>query len=115
MGAVEAAKKKALERPVHEIPQVPSNLFFQANEALKPPYSVLVDTNFLSHTVRAKLDLLDSLMDLLYAKCIPIITTCVMVSDILVPRLRGKYTLIVPACCRPNLRSSEPSIESRCG
>lgn len=49
-----------------------------ANEALKPPYSVLIDTNFLSHTVRAKLDLQTSLMDCLLAKAQPIITSCVM-------------------------------------
>jgi hypothetical protein len=77
-GEVEAKKKKEAEQPVREIPQVPSSLFFQANTALVPPYSVLVDTNFLSHTVRAKLELQDSLMDCLYAKATPIITSCVM-------------------------------------
>jgi U3 small nucleolar RNA-associated protein 24 len=63
---------------VREIPQAPSAMFFQANLNLSPPYSVLVDTNFLSHTVRAKLDLQSSLMDLLFAKATPIITSCVM-------------------------------------
>lgn len=60
-------------------PQAPSNLFFQHNTALTPPYSVLVDTNFLSHTVQKKLPLLPTLMDTLYATCTPIITSCVMV------------------------------------
>ena len=55
-----------------------SNLFFKYNTALRPPYSVLVDTNFLSHTVQRKLDLLDSMMSCLYATCKPIITSCVM-------------------------------------
>lgn len=98
-------------------PQVSSALFFQHNTALVPrkfnypqgvwaiankfvAYNVLVDTNFLSHTVQRKLPLLESMMDLLYAKCkpaflkvfgrskkgkltlsyagIPIITSCVM-------------------------------------
>ncbi|KAI0472020.1 Fcf1-domain-containing protein [Xylariaceae sp. FL0804] len=63
---------------VREIPQMPSSLFFQHNEALVPPYSVLVDTNFLSHTVQRKLPLLESMMDCLMAKCTPIITSCVM-------------------------------------
>jgi U3 small nucleolar RNA-associated protein 24 len=49
-------------------------MFFQYNTALVPPYSVLVDTNFLSHTVQKKLELLPTMMDCLYAKCIPIIT-----------------------------------------
>lgn len=71
-------KKKDTERIVREIPQVSSSLFFQYNTALKPPYSVLIDTNFLSHTVQRKLPLLESMMDTLYAKCIPVITSCVV-------------------------------------
>ncbi|KAI0123120.1 FCF1 small subunit [Xylariales sp. AK1849] len=74
---------------IREVPQLPSNLFFQANTALVPPYNVLVDTNFISHTVQRKLPLLESMMDLLYAKCIPIITDCVMAElEKLGPRYR---------------------------
>jgi U3 small nucleolar RNA-associated protein 24 len=37
----EVARQKEKEaQPVKEIPQAPSHLFFMANEALKPPYSV---------------------------------------------------------------------------
>jgi len=74
---------------VREIPQVSSSLFFQYNTALVPPYSVLVDTNFLSHTVQHKLPLLESMMDVLYAKATPIITSCVMAElEKLGPRYR---------------------------
>ncbi|KAF7932005.1 hypothetical protein MFRU_059g00260 [Monilinia fructicola] len=74
---------------VREAPQVSSALFFQYNEALVPPYSILIDTNFLSHTVQRKLPLLETLMDCLYAKCIPIITSCVMAElEKLGPRYR---------------------------
>lgn len=55
-------------------PQVSSSLFFQYNQALVPPYSVLVDTNFLSHTVQHKLEMLSTMMDCLYAECYPVIT-----------------------------------------
>lgn len=78
----ELAKKKK-EPLVREIPQVDSALFFQYNTALIPPYSVLVDTNFLSHSVQRKLELLPSMMDCLYAKCIPIITDCVMAGKLI--------------------------------
>lgn len=75
----EQAKKKAKgDELVREVPQVSSSLFFQANTALVPPYSVLIDTNFLSFTVRSKLDLQTALMDCLYAKATPIVTSCVM-------------------------------------
>jgi rRNA-processing protein FCF1 len=65
-------------------------MFFQHNTALQPPYSVLVDTNFLSHTVHNKLELLPSLMDCLYATCRPIITSCVMAE---LEKLGQKYRI----------------------
>uniref|UniRef100_A0A2K5XCA6 rRNA-processing protein FCF1 homolog n=1 Tax=Mandrillus leucophaeus TaxID=9568 RepID=A0A2K5XCA6_MANLE len=60
------------------VPQHPSCLFFQYNTQLGPPYHVLVDTNFINFSIKAKLDLVQSVMDCLYAKCIPCITDCVM-------------------------------------
>ncbi|KAI4722109.1 Fcf1-domain-containing protein [Aureobasidium sp. EXF-10727] len=82
--------KKPAEDVVREIPQAPSSMFFQHNTALQPPYSVLVDTNFLSHTVHNKLELLPSLMDCLYATCRPIITSCVMAE---LEKLGQKYRI----------------------
>ncbi len=87
---------KKQDETVTRIPQVSSSLFFAHNDALVPPYDVLVDSkcpyerrfwtfsnknlaNFLSHTVQHKLDLLPSLMDLLYAQCNVNITDCVSV------------------------------------
>ncbi|KAL9603341.1 MAG: hypothetical protein Q9219_001203 [cf. Caloplaca sp. 3 TL-2023] len=61
-----------------EIPQAPTSLFFTYNTALVPPYQILLDTNFLSHTIQQKLSLLPTMMDCLFAKCNPIITDCVM-------------------------------------
>jgi U3 small nucleolar RNA-associated protein 24 len=69
-------KNKATEAMIRQVPQVSSSLFFQYNTALVPPYSVLIDTNFLSHTVQRKLPLLETMMDALFAKCIPAITSC---------------------------------------
>ncbi|KAL3418218.1 duf652 domain-containing protein [Phlyctema vagabunda] len=77
-GEEEGKKKAAGDVVVREIPQVSSALFFQYNTALVPPYSVLIDTNFLSQTIQRKLPLLESMMDCLYAKCIPVISSCVM-------------------------------------
>ncbi|KFY25713.1 hypothetical protein V491_01630 [Pseudogymnoascus sp. VKM F-3775] len=87
--ATEGQKKKETT-VVRQIPQVSSALFFQYNTALVPPYSVLVDTNFLSHTVQRKLPLLESMMDTLYAKCTPIITSCVMAE---LEKLGPKYRI----------------------
>ena len=68
-------KGKAVEEARH-VPQALSHLFFEHNEALLPPYKVLLDTNFFSHAVRNKVDVLDGLMDTLLAKVHPIVTEC---------------------------------------
>ncbi|KAF9892588.1 hypothetical protein FE257_000990 [Aspergillus nanangensis] len=75
---------------VKDVQQAPSSLFFQYNTALTPPYSVLVDTNFLSHTIQHKLEVIPTMMDCLYAKCIPIVTDCVLAE---LEKLGPKYRL----------------------
>jgi len=50
-------------------PQVPSSLFLAHNEALAPPYRVLIDTNFINFSLQNKLELISGMMDCLYAKC----------------------------------------------
>ncbi|KAL8834642.1 MAG: hypothetical protein Q9170_003663 [Blastenia crenularia] len=89
-GEAEGKRKSKGDEVVREIPQVSSSLFFQYNTALIPPYSVLIDTNFLSHTVQHKLELLSTMMDCLYAKCIPTITSCVMAE---LEKLGPKYRI----------------------
>ncbi|RPA81168.1 DUF652 domain protein [Ascobolus immersus RN42] len=84
-----AAVKKSAQPAVRAVPQVSSALFFQFNEALKPPYSVLVDTNFINFSIQKKLELVQAMMDCLYAKCTPVITDCVMAElEKLGPRYR---------------------------
>ena len=58
------------------MPQAPSNLYFQHNEALVPPYKIILDTNFFAHAVRNKVDVLNGLMDVLLAQCTPVVTEC---------------------------------------
>lgn len=65
-------------------------MFFQFNTALAPPYSVLVDTNFISHTIQHKLEVIPTMLDCLYAKCIPIVTDCVLAE---LEKLGPKYRL----------------------
>ncbi|KAI4093812.1 MAG: hypothetical protein L6R37_007334 [Teloschistes peruensis] len=89
-GELEGKRKAKGDEVIREIPQVSSSLFFTYNTALQPPYPILLDTNFLSHTVSHKLDLLPTLMDTLYAKCIPTITSCVMAE---LEKLGTKYRI----------------------
>jgi U3 small nucleolar RNA-associated protein 24 len=75
---VEDKKKKAAAAEVHHVDQTPSAMFFSHNEALAPPYHVIVDTNFINFAIKNKIDLMQGMMDCLYAKCIPCILDSVM-------------------------------------
>lgn len=50
-------------------PQTSSALFFQFNTQLGPPYHILVDTNFVNFSIKYKMDVVQNMMDCLYAKC----------------------------------------------
>jgi U3 small nucleolar RNA-associated protein 24 len=75
--------KKAKKEDPNEIKttehvQSSSALFFQYNTQLGPPFHILVDTNFINFSIKNKMDIIQNMMDTLYAKCIPYITDCVM-------------------------------------
>lgn len=80
--ACELLQERKAEDPhqikVREAPQVSSALFFQYNTQLGPPYHILIDTNFINFSIKNKLDIIQNMMDCLYAKCIPYITDCVL-------------------------------------
>ncbi|KAJ1911326.1 rRNA-processing protein fcf1 [Tieghemiomyces parasiticus] len=72
-----AAEEKA-KKQVSHVDQVSSSLFFKYNTALGPPYHVLIDTNFINFAIRNKMEIVQGMMDSLYAKCIPCVTDCVI-------------------------------------
>lgn len=66
------------EPEVRHIEASSSALFGKYNAQLKPPYNVIVDTNFINFSIKNKVDIMKGMMDCLYAKCVPHITDCVM-------------------------------------
>lgn len=71
-------KKAAQPKPVtRNLQQQASNLFFSHNK-LTPPFSVLIDTNFINFSLQNKLNIEQAMMDCLYAKCVPHVTDCVI-------------------------------------
>ncbi|KAH8028810.1 hypothetical protein HPB51_019896 [Rhipicephalus microplus] len=46
--------------------------------AIKVSEAILIDTNFINFAIKNKLDVIQSMMDCLYAKCIPYVTDCVI-------------------------------------
>lgn len=83
------------------VPQVSSALFFQYNQAIKPPYQVLLDTNFFNFSIQKKIDIVRGLMDCLYAKCIPIVTDCVMAE---LEKLGPKYRIALKLAKDPRIK-----------
>ncbi|XKL64587.1 hypothetical protein PGB90_004673 [Kerria lacca] len=72
------SKKKLISLRDSRITPVSSALFFQYNTQLGPPYHILIDTNFVNFSIKYKLDIIQNMMDCLYAKCIPYVTDCVI-------------------------------------
>ena len=71
---IKPKKEDPTQLKVIEKPKSSSALFFSYNTQLGPPYHVILDTNFINFSIKNKLDILKSMMDCLYAKCIPYIT-----------------------------------------
>lgn len=83
------------------VPQVSSALFFQYNTAIKPPYQILLDTNFFNFSIQKKIDIVRGLMDCLYAKCIPIVTDCVMAE---LEKLGPKFKIALKLAKDPRIK-----------
>ncbi|KAK4054527.1 rRNA-processing protein fcf1 [Microbotryomycetes sp. JL201] len=73
-----AKQKQEKEQETRQVDTMPSSMFFTHNEALVPPYRVLVDTNFINLSLENRIDLVKAMMDALYAKAIPCISDCVI-------------------------------------
>lgn len=78
IGPKKPKKEDATKLKITEAPQQSSALFFQYNTQLGPPYHILIDTNFVNFSIKNKLDVIENMMQCLYAKCIPYVTDCVM-------------------------------------
>lgn len=86
---------------VRSIPQVSSALFFQYNAAIKPPYQILIDTNFFNFSIQKKIDLVRGMMDCLLAKCIPMVTDCVIAE---LEKLGPKYRIALTFAKDPRIK-----------
>ena len=55
-----------------------TTMFFNYNQQLGPPFRIICDTNFINFSIKNKLDIVTTMMDCLLAKCIPIVTDCIV-------------------------------------
>mmetsp|Transcript_26405 Transcript_26405/g.46979 ORF Transcript_26405/g.46979 Transcript_26405/m.46979 type:complete len:196 (-) Transcript_26405:106-693(-) len=99
-GPAAKKQKKNPEDEVRHVEKVSTALFFKYNQALGPPYHVLVDTNFINFSIKNKLDLKKGMMDCLYAECIPCITDCVLAE---LEKLGQKYKVALKIAKDPRM------------
>ncbi|ORZ39279.1 Fcf1-domain-containing protein [Catenaria anguillulae PL171] len=93
--------KKAEEekkQEVRHIEQSASSLFFKYNEALGPPYHIIIDTNFINFSIQNKLEVQKAMMDCLFAKCIVCVPECVIAE---IEKLGVKYRLALKTARDP--------------
>ena len=95
-------KLEAKPSPTATLPsaKTPAGLFFKYNAALGPPYHVLVDTNFINFSIKNKVDMVQGMLDCLYAECIPCVTDCVLVE---LEKLGPKYRVALRVAKDPRL------------
>mmetsp|Transcript_3732 Transcript_3732/g.5347 ORF Transcript_3732/g.5347 Transcript_3732/m.5347 type:complete len:90 (+) Transcript_3732:29-298(+) len=56
-GGQQVKKDKVKKQQVREVVKAPSSLFFQYNTNLRPPFHILLDTNFINMSIQMKLDI----------------------------------------------------------
>lgn len=66
--AIQACTQKSLTPSYVSSDAMPTSLFFSHNQALVPPYRVIVDTNFINLSLENRVDMVRAMMDVLYAK-----------------------------------------------
>eukprot|EP00891_Asterochloris_glomerata_P008973 jgi/Astpho2/8973/e_gw1.00133.160.1_t len=106
-------KKQKVDKKddVRHIEKTPAALFFKYNSQLGPPYQVLVDTNFINFSIKNKasatqlplplqIDLVQGMMDCLYAECTPCLTDCVLAE---LEKLGQKYRVALKVAKDPRI------------
>lgn len=94
-------QKIDLSKPkINKTPQASTALFFEYNTQLGPPYHVLLDTNFINFSIKNKIDIVQGMMDCMYAKCVPYLTDCVLGE---LEKLGQKYRLAMKIVKDPRI------------
>ncbi|KAI4840105.1 rRNA-processing protein FCF1 [Plasmodium brasilianum] len=65
-------------KKIKQVAPIDSNLFFNYNENLSPPYNIILDTNFINSSIQYKIDIIKGCSELLLAKCNIYVTDCVV-------------------------------------
>ena len=94
-------KSELMGTELKRIEKERSSMFFAHNKDLGPPYNILVDTNFINFSIQYKLDIVDSMMQCLLAKCTPCVSDCVVAE---LEKLGHRYRLALKLTKDPRFR-----------
>eukprot|EP01134_Creolimax_fragrantissima_P006265 CFRG6265T1 len=94
-------KKQAAALEPRKVVQASTALFFHYNQSLGPPYHILIDTNFINFSIQNKLEIVQSAMDCLFAKCVPCVTDCVLAE---LEKLGSKYRVALRIAKDPRFK-----------
>lgn len=82
LSELKAKKKKKKPKPKptiqHQQQMSSTTMFLHYNQQLGPPFMIICDTNFINFSIKNKLDIATAMMDCLLAKCIPLVTDCIV-------------------------------------
>eukprot|EP00485_Elphidium_margaritaceum_P022557 CAMPEP_0202712638 /NCGR_PEP_ID=MMETSP1385-20130828/43553_1 /ASSEMBLY_ACC=CAM_ASM_000861 /TAXON_ID=933848 /ORGANISM="Elphidium margaritaceum" /LENGTH=203 /DNA_ID=CAMNT_0049372727 /DNA_START=21 /DNA_END=632 /DNA_ORIENTATION=- len=78
-----------------------NELFFRHNQALGPPYHVIMDTNFFYYARRAKKDIFTEMTRILLAKCYLYVTDCIVAEA---EKMGRKYKSMLRSIKDPRIR-----------
>ena len=104
-------KLKELAKKPRHVETTPSSLFFRYNSQLGPPYHIIVDTNFINFSIKNKLEIVSSMMDCLYAKCVPVILDSVIAE---LEKLGPKYKVALKLAKDPRFQRVTGYLEKGC-
>ena len=64
----ETKVSKLTKTTIRRIEKERVSLFFSHNKELGPPYQILMDTNFINFSIQYKMDILQEMMNAMFAK-----------------------------------------------
>lgn len=73
-----AAQKFIQQQTIHVETNPGADMFLSYNNAIKPPFHIWLDTNFINFSMQNKIEIVEGLMDCLLAKVVPCVCDCVM-------------------------------------
>ena len=78
LGIRDVAAQHFVSKETVRVEQPVADMFLSFNQAIRPPFHIWLDTNFINFSMQNKIEIVEGLMDCLLAKVVPCVCDCVM-------------------------------------